>query len=453
MKPYLVYKKQLSRARALDSGQSLKLLLLLVVLLLVPLFFVRAETAEELQNKIREKDADIAALEAEINTYQGQLTNLGKQKTSLASSIKQLDLTRKKLVADITVTQKKIDKTNLAIQGLSSDISDKEDSISTNTDSIALGFRRTNELELDDVLETLLSKNDFSMIWDDIDDMITVRERLRDNIVELREVKFELEDTRAKTIEAKKELTSLKSKLADQQKIVTQNTNEKNKLLQQTKNSEANYQKLLKERLAQRLAFEKELRDYEAQLQFVLDPSKLPSAGVLSWPLSDVFITQLFGKTVDSKRLYASGSHNGVDFRASVGTPVMAMADGTIMGTGDTDTTCYGASFGKFVFIQYNNGLSSTFGHLSLIKVIQNQKVKRGEVVGYSGNTGHTTGPHLHVSLYASQAVKMTSKPSVACGGRIYTLPVSPVNAYLDVLYYLPPYQASQLKISGSARD
>ena len=215
MKPYLVYKKQLSRARALDSGQSLKLLLLLVVLLLVPLFFVRAETAEELQNKIREKDADIAALEAEINTYQGQLTNLGKQKTSLASSIKQLDLTRKKLVADITVTQKKIDKTNLAIQGLSSDISDKEDSISTNTDSIALGFRRTNELELDDVLETLLSKNDFSMIWDDIDDMITVRERLRDNIVELREVKFELEDTRAKTIEAKKELTSLKSKLAD----------------------------------------------------------------------------------------------------------------------------------------------------------------------------------------------------------------------------------------------
>jgi murein DD-endopeptidase MepM/ murein hydrolase activator NlpD len=228
--------------------------------------------------------------------------------------------------------------------------------------------------------------------------------------------------------------------LSDQQKIVIQNVNEKNKLLKQTQNSEANYQKLLKERIAQRDAFEKELEAYEAQLRFILDPSKLPKAGVLSWPLENVYVTQLFGKTVDSKRLYASGTHNGVDFRASVGTPIMAMADGVVLGTGDTDLTCAGASFGKFVFIQYNNGLSSTFGHLSLIKSKKGDKVKRGQIVGYSGATGHVTGPHLHVSLYASEAVKMASKPSVACGGRIYTLPVAPLNAYLDAMYYLPPY-------------
>ena len=61
--------------------------------------------------------------------------------------------------------------------------------------------------------------------------------------------------------------------------------------------------------------------------------------------------------------------------------------------------------------------------------------------MAYSGNTGHTTGPHLHVSLYASEAAKMDSKPSVACGGRIYRLPLAPINAYLDVMYYLPPYR------------
>ena len=129
-----------------------------------------------------------------------------------------------------------------------------------------------------------------------------------------------------------------------------------------------------------------------------------------------------------------------MDFRASIGTAVMAMADGTVAGVGDTDLTCAGASFGKFVFIKYNNGLSSTFGHLSLIKVGEGQAVKRGQIVGYSGNTGHTTGPHLHVSLYASQAVQMASKASAACDGRIYRLPVSPVNAFLDVLAYLPAY-------------
>ena len=117
----------------------------------------------------------------------------------------------------------------------------------------------------------------------------------------------------------------------------------------------------------------------------------------------------------------------------------MSMADGVVLSVGDTDLTCVGASFGQFVFIGYNNGLSSTFGHLSLIKAREGESVKRGKIIGYRGNTGHTTGPHLHVSLYAGEAVKMASKPSVACDGRIYRLPVAPINAYLDVLAYLPP--------------
>ncbi len=283
--------------------------------------------------------------------------------------------------------------------------------------------------------------------------MMTIRDRIRENIATLRTVKGKLEDTRTVTVKAKEDLVKLKSQLSDQQKIVVQNTNEKNKLLAQTKNSEAAYQKLLKDRIAKRDAFEKELRDYEAQLQFILDPSKLPTSGVLSWPLDSVYVTQLFGKTVDSKRLYASGSHSGVDFRAAVGTPVRAMADGKVLGIGDTDQTCPGASFGKFVFIEYNNGLSSAFGHLSLIKSQEGNFVKRGDIVGYSGATGHVTGPHLHVSLYASQGVKMTSKPSAACDGRIYRIPAAPSNGYLDAMYYLPPYKVNTTILVNNPKE
>jgi murein DD-endopeptidase MepM/ murein hydrolase activator NlpD len=417
--------------------------LFLIAVFLIPAVFLHAETAEELQRKIGQKDSDIARLEEEIKAYQNQLDDIGEQKNSLSRSIKQLDLTRKKLVADISVTQKKIDKTNLKIQSLSSDIGSKEISIDTGVGSISESIRDIYEFEENNILESLLSEDDFTTVWGDIDDIARAREKILDNIKHLKRVKGELEDTRQETIDAKNELTALRSKLSDQEKIVVQNTNEKNRLLSQTKNSEASYQKILKERIAKRDAFEKELRDYEAQLQFILDPSKLPSKGVLSWPLEKIYVTQLFGKTVDSRRLYASGTHNGVDFRAAVGTPVMAMANGMVMGIGDTDLTCSGASFGKFVFIRYNNGLSSTFGHLSLIKVRTGDEVRRGEVVGYSGNTGHSTGPHLHVSLYASEAVKMTTKPSVACGGRSYTLPVAAVNAYLDAMYYLPPYKGN----------
>ncbi len=440
MKLFLDYKKLFS-------------VILSLALLLTPGFFSYAQVAQNLQNQIDQRNLDIQNLEKEIASYQSELDTIGQQKNSLATSLKELDITRKKLNADIAVTQKKIDKTNLKIKSLSSDINTKQDTINNNIQSIAMGIVQTNEFEQSDIFNTLLSSKDLSVAWNDLENIATIRETVRQDIVKLKQIKGELESTRKETISAKNELVSLKSELNDQQKIVIQNTNEKNKLLKQTKNSEANYQKLLASRIAQRDAFEKEIQDYEGQLQYILDPSKLPNAGVLSWPLQKVFVTQLFGKTVDSKRLYASGTHNGVDFRASVGTPVFAMADGTVLGVGDTDLTCYGASFGKFIFIKYSNGLSSTFGHLSLIKVYEGQQIKRGEMVGYSGNTGHTTGPHLHVSLYASEAVKMSSMPSAACGGRIYRLPVAPVNAYLDALYYLPSYTISSTLLNKKVSE
>jgi murein DD-endopeptidase MepM/ murein hydrolase activator NlpD len=401
--------------------------------------FLEAQTAREIEEKIAERDSDIKKLEEEIAAYQKELTSLSRERDSLASSIKKLDITRKQLNADIKVTENKISRTNLTIESLGTDITNKESSISNNIRSIRLELQKVAEYENKSLIENIFAQDNFTTIWNDIDHIITLREKILDQTTTLRVVKSDLEGTRDAAIESKNELTRLKSQLSDQQKIIIQNANEKNKLLAQTKNNEANYQALLKDRIAKRDAFEKEIEDYEAKLQFILDPSKLPAGRVLSWPLKNIFVTQQFGKTSASGRLYASGTHNGVDFRAATGTPVYAMADGKVLGVGDTDVTCQGASFGKFVFIEYSNGLSSTYGHLSLVKVRSGEEIKRGQTVAYSGNTGHSTGPHLHVSLYASQAVKMTTKASVACDGRNYTLPVAPVNAYLDVLKYLPP--------------
>ena len=336
------------------------------------------------------------------------------------------------------MTENKIEKTNLKIQSLGYQIVNKENSISSNTKAVISWLKTINEFDAVNLAQILLSKNNFTSIWNEMDAIISVNEKVKEKIIELKEIKVELEDTRTETQKAKSELIRLKNELTDEKKIVNQNTAQKNKLLKETKNSEANYQKLVKDRLAKKLALEQELRDYESKLKFILDPSTLPKAGVLSWPLSDVYITQQFGKTVAAKRLYASGSHSGVDFRASVGTPVKAMADGVVLGFGDTDTTCPGASFGKWILVEYGNGLSSAYGHLSLIKVNAGQKVSRGEIIGYSGATGHVTGPHLHITVYASTAVKIQTLPSKSCVGKTLTQPLAAVNAYLDPMYYLP---------------
>ncbi len=417
---------------------KLTILLFLGILIVFPIVFSYAQTVKELNDKINQKNVDIAKLEEEIKQYQTELDGLGKQKNSLNVSIKQLDLTRKKLIADISVTTNKIDKTNLKIRELNLEINNKQERISNNKNAISLAIRQINEFEQNDIWATILSENDFTEAWNDIDNMIAVSNKVRQMIIELKEIKSDLEDTRKETTDAKNELVRLKAKLADQKKIVDQNTAEKKKLLAQTKNNETNYQKLLKDRLAKKDAFEKELRDYESQLQYVLDPSKLPNGGVLSWPLDYIYVTQSFGKTEAGKRLYANGTHNGVDFRAPIGTPVKALADGVVAGIGDTDIQCPGVSFGRFVLIKYNNGLASTFGHLSLIKVNTGDKVSRGEIVGYSGNTGYSTGPHLHLSIYAKDAVNLKTLPSKSCPGRVITQPISPINAYLDPMYYLP---------------
>jgi len=410
--------------------------LFLGILLVIPIVFSFAQTAQEIRNKIDEKDSAIEKLEKEIAAYQTQLNSLGQQKDSLNNSLKELDLTKKKLNADISLTQNKISKTNLEIQNLSKNIGNKEGSIKNNLNSIALEIRNVNEFEESNILETMLSDDGFSAVWNDIDNIASVRERLREDIISLKQQKGELEDTRKVTVEAKNKLTALKSQLSDQQKIVVQNANEKSKLLTQTKNSEANYQKLLKERQAQKEAFEKELEAFEAQLQFILDPSQLPKGRVLSWPLTSIFVTSPYAPRW-------GGFHRGTDFRAPVGTQVKAVADGVVKGTGDTDLCCPGASFGRWIFIEHTNGLSSTYAHLSLISVTKGQKIKRGQVIGYSGNTGSSTGPHLHLSLYISSGVKISSFPSKSYPGKTLVQPISATEAYLDPMKYLPPYSGN----------
>lgn len=428
MKLYYEYKRRFS-------------FIIVGLLLIVPMLFSSAESIDELNSKINQKNNDITILEQEIIKYKTELESIGKRKNSLSNSIKELDINKKKLTADITLTQKKIDKTNLKIQGLSSQIITKQDSISNNIKVIGLSIKQSNEFENENIIETLLSDSDFTTFWNDIDSMMMVREQIQDKTVELKQIKGELEDTRTVTLDAKKELVSLKANLADQKKIVEQNTAEKKKLLSITKNNESAYQKLLKDREAKKEAFEKEVRDYESKIKFILDPNSLPKKNVLSWPLDDVYVTQLFGVTKDSVRLYASGSHSGVDFRASVGTKVLAVEDGTVLGVGNTDLTCPYASFGKYIFIKHNNGLSTTYGHLSLIKVAQGDIVKKGQIIGYSGNTGHTTGPHLHLTVYASSSAKIEKVPSKSCEGKYYIMPIAATNAYLDPMYYLPPYK------------
>lgn len=86
--------------------------------------------------------------------------------------------------------------------------------------------------------------------------------------------------------------------------------------------------------------------------------------------------------------------HYGQDFAVPYGTEVYATGDGTIIESGWNSE-----GFGNFIIIDHGYGLQTTYGHLSKINVSRGTNVKRGQIVGLSGNTGTSSGPHLHYQI------------------------------------------------------
>lgn len=418
-------------------------LFLLIVCFLFGFFFISPVFAqnktEELQSKIEERNNQIKALEAEINLYNKEVDRVGKEAKTLQNTIKTLDVTQKKVTTDLTLTERKISKSNLTIDELGSTIKTTAQQIELNTELIKELMNQMYQTEVETPIENFLQYKTFTDMWNGLDNVKQVQKQIKIKTEDLVDLKGNLADKKTKTEAEKERLKLLQENLEDQKKIVEYNKQEKAKILAQTKNTEAAYKTLLKQKEEQKAAFEKELFAYESQLQLEVDPTRLPSSrpGVLSWPLDKVIITQRFGKTSASKRLYVSGSHNGVDFGASIGTPVKSVLEGVVIGTGNTDLVkgCY--SFGKWVMVKHPNGLSSVYGHLSVIKAVEGQSVATGDVIGYSGNTGYSTGPHLHLGVYASQGVRIENHVnSRAC--KSAKMPIADIKAYLDPFEYLP---------------
>ncbi len=425
--------------------------LIFTFLLLCGIFFpysTFAATAEDVRQQINNVNTQIQALDKEIKQYQDQISSTSERRITLASLIKELILTRSKLIKEKQQTEKKIIATGLIISEISKDITIAQRSINLSKASLAEMLVALNQSDQIPMIERLVAQDNISVASREYNNILSINKKVHQRILGIKEEERILQEAKNKKVGEQRKLNTLKKSLIQKQTAVDITKKEKDTLLVETKNKESNYKKLLAEQIKKRNAFEKDLRDFETKLKFILNPDLLPIAGsgVLSWPLENVFITQLFGKTVSSKRLYRSGSHSGVDFRASIGTEVRAMADGTVIGSGNTDDYCKGASFGKWVFIKYENGLSSTFGHLSLISATAGQKVKTGDVVALSGNTGYSTAPHLHVTVYASQGVRVDTVSSISCNGKTFLMPIAPINAYLDPMLYLPRIALNKIK-------
>jgi murein DD-endopeptidase MepM/ murein hydrolase activator NlpD len=115
------------------------------------------------------------------------------------------------------------------------------------------------------------------------------------------------------------------------------------------------------------------------------------------WPVSGI-ITSYYGTRGNPFGGMSSEFHKGQDIAAPMGTGVIATADGVVVIAG------WQRGYGRVVYLDHGNGISTRYGHLSRIDVAEGQTIKRGDQLGLVGSSGRSTGPHLHYEVRVNGA-------------------------------------------------
>ncbi|MDP3996764.1 MAG: peptidoglycan DD-metalloendopeptidase family protein [bacterium] len=427
--------------------------------------YAQNSTIEKLQEGIQERNQKISELEKEIVKYESQIAKTGEEAKTLQTAISRLNTERKKLLSEIAITENRIQAASLTIEHLSNEISTVTKKIETSEGGLAQTIRILDENDQMTMLDYVLTGQSVSEVFDQSASVSRLQADVRVKMTELRDLRDQLSQKSSETAEQKEQLTGFKEKIIGQKEVTEANKKAQDRLLQETKNQEAEYKKEVERRKAEKEAFEKELFELESQLHFEIDASNLPKVGtkIFEFPLSNATtasclepegsrfincVTQYFGNTPFAKSgAYGGRGHNGMDFRASTGTEISAPLSGTVRGTGNTDIFTGCKSYGGWVLLDHGNGLSSVFGHMSIRSVKAGDKVKTGETIGLSGGmpgtpgAGHSTGPHLHWTVFATEGVKIMKladipgRKTTACSPA--TIPVADLRAYMNPIEFL----------------
>jgi len=138
-----------------------------------------------------------------------------------------------------------------------------------------------------------------------------------------------------------------------------------------------------------------ELQSYDEIAKMFQEKSSMWAARPAIQPVSNKTLTHLhatFGERFHPLLGYVR-EHKGLDFTADIGTPVYATGDGVIK------SAYFSGSFGNVIFIDHRYGYETRYAHLSAFNAKVGQKIKRGEIIGFVGNTGLSRGPHLHYEV------------------------------------------------------
>jgi len=405
--------------------------MLCVCMISIPMAIPTTVSAED---SISDLEQQLQQLEQENQKYQKILDDT-------KSDIAEKEEYKSALVSKVQVLDEKIAVTREKISSLNDDIKEKQDAydkglseVEDQFDALANRLRILYMSGNATDLEIIFGAKDFS---DLIDKMELVKSLANSDKELISEIQTKLDElsTKKKSLEAdKKDLetqqASLKSDQDEFNKLISDNDEilknlyASNSEAQNSLESAALQSDEIEAKISQYYAAQKAAAEHAAQASQSSSSSGsssssssgssssgssssgsssviVPSGSGFAWPTPG--FVSLSSEWFEDREVY---NHGGIDIAGAgiMGTPVVAAADGTVVATNSSCTHNWGKSYscgcgggyGNYVMISHAGGKMTVYGHLTSLTVSSGQSVSRGQVIGYVGSTGNSTGPHLH---------------------------------------------------------
>lgn len=351
-----------------------------------------------------------AVTQAEIDALKNNASNLASQKKDIQNQLKAVKadksaaMQKKQLLEDqIDVIRQEIANINEQIAMYDQLIAEKtaelEQAEADEQAQFDLFCRRMRYMEEQGEVSywsILFTSNDFSELLDNymmieeiiqydnqvIDDLTALQEKVTNDRTALEGAQAEQEEAKALQVAAQDEL---KAQEAEVDKLIAQ-INAQEDLLEEMEEELNKAAKALDNQIKAKE------REYAAQI------AKVPSESGFLWPLPGSYntISSLAGGRIHPVTGKPS-NHAGIDIPAPSGTNIYAAKSGVVIhaakGTGSS------WSYGNYVIVSHSDGTSTLYGHMSRIGCKQGQTVRQGDVIGYVGTTGRSTGNHLHFEI------------------------------------------------------
>lgn len=370
-------------------------------------FIYAVSIIDEIKKEIELRAQEVKDLAATIKKYQKDLEAVGKQENTLQNQINRMNKEIAILNLNIKKTQTQIIEAGLKIDELKNQVYVKEDEIESRKEKLAHIILLMSQSESGNLLSLAFSTKNLSDFFSQQESLANLQRDVKISLDELKTFKSELENFKKDKETQQAELKNLNEELGSQWQITNEQKTEKDSLLKDTRNKEKEYQRIINELNRKRQDVESEINALEERLRQAIDKSKISiSKGILRWPL-DGRLSQGYGKP-NWNAVY--DFHNGIDIAAPTGTPIKAALGGKIIGVGDNGRY----SYGKWIAIEHSSfSIVTLYGHLSLQKVSVGQEVKTGDIIGYVGSTGYSTGPHLHFTIFTSDSYTLMKSTKV----------------------------------------